>query len=74
MTQSKIGYDIISYVGTVPLIGPSASPEEEIIRQTNISKKICPTCGGSLLRGKKLKSIDYRRIWNCINCGTRHYK
>ncbi|MBD7970238.1 hypothetical protein [Paenibacillus gallinarum] len=69
-----ISYDIGGVVGPGPLIGPHSDPEEEALRQTEIKKSICPTCGGRLIRGKKNKLIEYKRTWNCINCGTRHYK
>lgn len=68
-----VAMDIGGVIGLGPLVGPHSSPEEETLRQTNIKKSICPTCGGHLLRGKKNKLIEYKRTWNCINCGTQHY-
>jgi len=28
----------------------------------------CPYCGQKLVRGKKDKSLDYKRTWQCISC------
>lgn len=46
--------------------------EEERIRQAKIIKGICPECEGKLVRGKKDKKKDYKRIWTCGDCGSNH--
>lgn len=46
--------------------------EEERVRRAKIIKNICPNCEGKLIRGKKDKKNDYKRIWNCKDCGSSH--
>lgn len=46
--------------------------EEERIRKAKIIKNICPECEGKLIRGKKDKKNDYKRIWNCESCKSSH--
>jgi len=46
--------------------------EEQRIRHVKIVKNICPDCDGKLSRGKKDKKNDYKRSWNCMECGTDH--
>jgi RNase P subunit RPR2 len=45
---------------------------EERIRQATIIKNICPACEGKLVRGKKDKKNDYKRLWTCKDCGSSH--
>jgi hypothetical protein len=45
---------------------------EERIRQAKIIKNICPACEGKLVRGKRDKKNDYKRLWNCKDCGSSH--
>jgi RNase P subunit RPR2 len=43
---------------------------EQRIREVKIIKNICPDCEGKLIRGKKDKKNDYKRIWTCKDCGN----
>jgi RNase P subunit RPR2 len=45
---------------------------EQRIRHAKIMKNICPDCEGKLIRGKKDKKNDYKRIWTCKDCGNSH--
>lgn len=45
---------------------------QERIRQAQIIQNVCPSCEGKLIRGKKDKRNDYKRVWNCFNCGSQH--
>lgn len=45
---------------------------KEQIRQAKIIKNICPICDGRLVRGKKNKKNDYKRVWTCSQCGSSH--
>ncbi len=45
---------------------------EQRIRQEKIIKNICPDCEGKLIRGKKDKRNDYKRLWSCKDCGNSH--
>jgi len=45
---------------------------EERLRKARITKSICPDCEGKLIRGKKDKKNDYKRLWVCKNCGKSH--
>lgn len=46
--------------------------EQKIIR-AKILQNICPNCEGKLVRGKKDKTNDYKRVWACKDCESRHY-
>lgn len=45
---------------------------EQRIRQAKVIKNICPDCEGKLIRGKKDKKNNYKRIWTCKDCGNTH--
>ncbi|MGX1195774.1 hypothetical protein [Metabacillus sp. SLBN-84] len=45
---------------------------EERTRRAKIIKNVCPACDSKLTRGKKDKKNDYKRTWDCTNCGSRH--
>lgn len=45
---------------------------QERIRQAQIIRNVCPSCEGKLVRGKKDKRNDYKRVWNCLNCWSQH--
>lgn len=45
---------------------------EERIRKAKVLKNICPECEGKLIRGKKDKKNDYKRMWTCKDCGKSH--
>lgn len=45
---------------------------EERLRQSQIIANKCPSCGGKLVRGKKDKRNDYKRNWDCLDCGSQH--
>ena len=45
---------------------------QQRIRQEKIIKNICPDCEGRLIRGKKDKQNDYKRLWVCKDCGNSH--
>jgi hypothetical protein len=46
---------------------------EEQARRDNIIQNICPDCQGKLARGKKDKKNNYKRQWNCKECGNTHF-
>jgi len=46
--------------------------EEQRIRRASVLKNICPDCEGDLVRGKKDKKNDYKRVWMCKKCGKSH--
>jgi uncharacterized protein with PIN domain len=46
--------------------------EEQRIRKALVLKSICPDCKGNLVRGKKDKKNDYKRVWTCKKCGKPH--
>ncbi|RYI30568.1 hypothetical protein EVU96_09130 [Bacillus infantis] len=46
--------------------------EEQRVRKALVLKSICPDCEGKLIRGKKDKKNDYKRSWDCSNCGLSH--
>lgn len=46
--------------------------EEERVRVSKITQNVCPSCDGKLKRGKKDKKNEYKRLWECIDCGTFH--
>lgn len=46
--------------------------EEQRIRKALVLKGICPDCKGNLVRGKKDKKNDYKRVWTCKSCGNPH--
>jgi len=39
-----------------------------------INQGLCPECDGKLLRGKKDKHNDYKRLWTCKSCNRKHSK
>lgn len=45
---------------------------EERIRQAKVIQNICPNCDGKLIRGKKDRKNDYKRLWTCRDCGSSH--
>lgn len=45
---------------------------QERKRTNKIISSICPTCDGKLIRGKKDKKNDYKRIWKCKECNQEH--
>jgi hypothetical protein len=45
---------------------------EERIRKAKIIENVCPACEGKLIRGKKDKKNDYKRMWTCKDCGSSH--
>lgn len=44
----------------------------ERVRQARIIRNICPSCEGKLIRGKKDKRNDYKRVWKCSSCHEFH--
>ena len=46
---------------------------EEQIRQTKIRQSICPVCNNKLVRGKRDKKKDYKRLWDCLFCNKTHF-
>lgn len=46
--------------------------ENEQARQSKILKNICPTCNSKLVRGKRDKTNEYKRIWTCKMCDEIH--
>jgi uncharacterized protein with PIN domain len=45
---------------------------EERERKAKVIQNICPDCDGKLARGKKDKKNNYKRQWNCKDCGNSH--
>jgi uncharacterized protein with PIN domain len=45
---------------------------EERLRKAKVIQNICPDCDGKLVRGKKDKKNDYKRVWTCKACGSSH--
>jgi len=45
---------------------------EQRARYAKIIKSICPDCEGKLIRGKKDKKNNYKRMWSCESCGILH--
>jgi hypothetical protein len=45
---------------------------EQRVRHAKIIQNICPGCEGKLVRGKKDKKNNYKRTWNCRDCGSSH--
>ena len=45
--------------------------EEQRIRKAKVHQNICPDCDGKLIRGKKDKKFDYKRLWSCNECDHR---
>lgn len=46
--------------------------EKQRIIQVKILKNICPDCEGKLIRGKKSKKFDYKRLWTCKHCTNQY--
>ncbi|MCA1026983.1 hypothetical protein LCM23_12855 [Cytobacillus kochii] len=42
--------------------------EEQTQRKAFMINGICPDCKGKLIRGKKSKKHDYKRLWKCSCC------
>lgn len=42
------------------------------LREIKILQSICPDCEGKLIRGKKDKKKDYKRVWSCSSCSNSH--
>lgn len=45
---------------------------EEKARRAKIMNRTCPSCEGKLIRGKRDKKNDYKRSWDCRDCGVAH--
>jgi len=64
--------------------GKYTKEEKEIMRQereaikieefrcSQVRQGICPSCKGKLIRGKKDKRNDYKRLWDCKECKEKH--
>lgn len=46
--------------------------EETRRRKAQVLKNICPNCESKLIRGKKEKKLDYKRLWTCKECKSRY--
>ena len=46
--------------------------KEERLRKAHIIRGVCPSCKSKLIRGKKDKKNDYKRVWTCTKCSDIH--
>jgi|GEM_PF-1521354 len=44
----------------------------EEIRCSKVRQGSCPSCEGKMIRGKKDKRYNYKRLWECRECKEVH--